>query len=142
MYFTFLWSLFEARALGNRACAAAIISLVSSWDSGGQLKVSGFSAALEHFRGRYYTEGGPSERLKELHLRRLDRPELVQAVLSSNSGDLVDEVSALLIVVYRLRNNLFHGLKWAYELRGQLDNFSYANSVLMGALDVHDQLNR
>ena len=44
-------------------------------------------------------------------------------------------VAVILIVIYRFRNNLFHGVKWEYELRGQLDNFNHANQVLMAAYD-------
>jgi len=43
-------------------------------------------------------------------------------------------VAALLIVVYRLRNNLFHGEKWAYEMKDQRSNFEQANEVLMKAM--------
>ena len=47
---------------------------------------------------------------------------------------------ALLMIVWRLRNNLFHGAKWAYGLRDQRENFTHANSVLMRLLERHGQL--
>ncbi len=46
----------------------------------------------------------------------------------------------MLIIVFRYRNNLFHGVKWEYELAGQLSNFTTANSVLMKVLDRHGDL--
>lgn len=48
--------------------------------------------------------------------------------------------SAMLIIVLRFRNNLFHGVKWQYELASQLDNFETANHVFMTALEQHGQL--
>jgi hypothetical protein len=62
-----------------------------------------------------------------LHLRRNDKSALVRAVLNKENTNPADSVAALLIVVLRLRNNLFHGVKWAYEIREQLGNFTNAN---------------
>jgi hypothetical protein len=47
---------------------------------------------------------------------------------------------AFLMIVGRLRNDLFHGKKWAYELRDQRENFTHANGVLMRILEHHGQL--
>jgi hypothetical protein len=33
-----------------------------------------------------------------------------------------------------LRNNLFHGVKWAYGIRDQRSNFEHANQALMAAI--------
>ena len=50
--------------------------------------------------------------------------------------DAWEDAAGLLIVVYRLRNNLFHGLKWAYAIRGQHANFGNANTALARALEL------
>jgi hypothetical protein len=55
-------------------------------------------------------------------------------VLEGTNNQSADSVAALLIVVYRLRNNLFHGEKWAYEMKDQRSNFEQANEVLMKAM--------
>ncbi|CCE97846.1 Hypothetical protein SFHH103_03354 [Sinorhizobium fredii HH103] len=44
------------------------------------------------------------------------------------------------MIVWRFRNNLFHGEKWAYQLQDQLSNFTNANAVLMRLLERHGQL--
>ncbi len=62
---------------------------------------------------------------------------MVEAVLSGVDEDATSQVAALLIIVYRLRNNLFHGQKWTYKLAGQLQNFTHANAVLIKALEVN-----
>ena len=73
-------------------------------------------------------------------MHRNDSPELVCAVLKGENTNHADVVAALLIVVLRLRNNLFHGVKWAYGIRNQLANFINANTTLMAALEIHDRL--
>ncbi len=138
MHFALLWSLFEAKALHTRASANAILALSHEWKAQGLLDATRFSTHLEHFKARYFTNGQPTPHFNGLRIRNGDSPELVRAVLSGENVDPADSVAALLIVVYRLRNNLFHGIKWAYELKDQLANFNHANSALMSALDIRE----
>ena len=56
-----------------------------------------------------------------------------------SNADVAEVAAALLIIVYRFRNNLLHGVKWAYEIRGQFENFRHANAVLMQAIELHEQ---
>ena len=136
MQFALLWSLFEAKALNTRANANSILALVHNWHAQDRLDAAVFSEPIEHFKNRYFSQGQLTHHFHGLHFRNGDNRELVQAVMSGANTDPADSVSALLIVVYRLRNNLFHGLKWADELRDQLNNFNHANAALMCALDI------
>ncbi|MEG6992810.1 hypothetical protein V1979_38690, partial [Pseudomonas aeruginosa] len=61
-----------------------------------------------------------------LNLRPSDHPGLVQAVIEGANNDPRDRMLGLLMIVWRLRNNLFHGAKWAYQLRDQRENFTHA----------------
>ena len=137
MHFALLWSLFEAKALDTNANATSILLLAHEWHASGRIDVTKFSEQLGHFRARCFSGGQQTHHFQGLHLRNGDNPALVRAVLSGENTDPADSLAVLLIVVYRLRNNLFHGLKWTYELRDQLENFSHANSALMGALEIH-----
>lgn len=49
-------------------------------------------------------------------------------------------LTALLLIVHRLRNNLFHGPKWSYGIADRRANFDNANLVLMAAMDMHRPL--
>lgn len=64
----------------------------------------------------------------------------MRGVLSGSDIDAKRRLATALIIVFRYRNNLFHGLKWQYELAGQLGNFNAANAVLMKALDRYGRL--
>lgn len=134
--FSLLWSLFEARVLNKRGSSDGIISVTHKWFSLGLIEESNFLDCLKYFKNRYYSDSEPTKHLNKLNLRRNDNPELVHAVLKSENKDLADCVAVLLIIVYRLRNNLFHGIKWDYGIKGQLENFNNANTILMSALSI------
>ena len=136
MEFSLIWSFFEAKALNTRASAAAIQALVQKWVTSGRLTIEPFSPSLAYFRDRYFQNAKLTEHFEGLALRDNDKAPLVTAVLSGENNDPASCVTALLIVVYRLRNNLFHGAKWAYGIKGQLNNFSNASLALIAALEV------
>ncbi len=133
--FLFLWSLFEANALAEQGGPASIIIAARrlSVRHGGLPPNVG--AALAYFRDRYIGEGAPNDRFAALNFRDRDRRPLVEEVLTGRREAPDDQAAAVFLIVYRLRNNLFHGAKWAYGMAGQYDNFHHANQVLMEALD-------
>lgn len=139
MQFSLLWSLFEARALGAQGNAGSILRAAERWADKGLLTAQTFAPALSYFRNRYLADGAFTCHFDQLHLRNNDRPELVKKVLQCEPADIAEVAAALLIIIYRLRNNLFHGIKWAYEIRGQYENFTHASAVLMQAIELHQK---
>ena len=137
--FSFLWSLFEAKALNERGSADAIAASAARWARDGQLTPETFGQELAYFRNRYVTDGEFNDHFDHLHLRANDAPELVRKALNGEDGAPEEIAAAVLIVVYRFRNNLFQETKWAYELRGQLDSFMHANNALMRAMGLQGQ---
>lgn len=135
--FAFLWSLFESQIMENFARADRIRERVDAWSADDTLGADLYDEELAYFRNRYIVDGALSNHFPYLDLRKSDHPELVQAVVEGANNDPRDRMLALLMIVWRLRNNLFHGAKWAYELRDQRSNFIHANSVLMRLLDRH-----
>ncbi|MFZ5491027.1 MAG: hypothetical protein ACOY6E_00805 [Pseudomonadota bacterium] len=140
LYFSLLWSFFEATALHTSASSNRILALVHEWAAQNRLNLAPFSESLSYFKNRYFVGGQFSHLFDGLNLRRDDSPELVKAVISGANTNEADCVATLLIIVYRLRNNLFHGVKWAYGIRDQLDNFTNANNAIMAALETHGNL--
>ncbi|MGF7151889.1 hypothetical protein FHS96_005557 [Sphingomonas zeicaulis] len=138
--FAFLWGLFEGRVFPNGAGATAICDAVQRWHDEGLLNAAEFEEEIGYFCARYSENGQHSPRFSRLELRRNDKPELVAAVVAGATNDPVERVCAMLIIIYRFRNNLFHGLKWQYRLAGQLDNFRTANGVLTKLLLRHGRL--
>jgi hypothetical protein len=138
--FSLLWSLFEAQILNTNGSAASICTAVEGWRDAGTLDAAAFDDALDYFRDRYFAAGQFTYHFDNLHLRAPDREPLVRAVIAGADNDPASRLMAVLIVVLRYRNNLFHGVKWQYLLQDQLDNFTAANAVLMALLERHGAL--
>jgi hypothetical protein len=137
-HFALLWSLFEANVLGNSASSRAIVEVTASWQ--GRIHADLIRPHLAYFSQRYFKDGSFTDHFRGpygLNLRNNDEPKLVEAVLAGSVDDPYQVLAALLVIVYRLRNNLFHGMKWAYGLANQLGNFENANALLIIALDCH-----
>ena len=141
MDFAMLWSLFEAQVLNENGSANAIVSKVHEWYGRGLLAREQFEPFLRYFVERYVAEGALNSRFAHLHLRNNDHRDLVERVLLAAANNenlsLVEVAAVPLIIVWRYRNNFFHGIKWAYQMRDQFDNFNKANHLLMLALDIH-----
>jgi hypothetical protein len=138
--FSFLWSLFEAKVMGGFATVHRIRERIDEWTVGGALEAELYDGELAYFRARYFAGGALTYHFPHLHLRPADYPELVESVISGANNDPRDRMLALLMIVWRLRNNLFHGAKWAYGIADQRENFQHANAVLMRLLEKHGEL--
>lgn len=138
-HFFCVWSLFEAKALYRDGKASAIIEFVKDREHHGLLLEISFEEELKYFQNRYFRDGECTCHFAHLRLGKGDCPELVARVLRDETNDLSEIMTALLIVAYRFRNNLFHGEKWLYKMHDQFRNFAYANKVLMKAVDVCEQ---
>jgi hypothetical protein len=135
--FAFLWSLYEGTILDTAGNAKAIIDSVTLLKNSGKLSLEPLRPAIKHFLVRYYDETDFTYAFHELHLRRNDHRELVEKVIRGQSSDDAEVLSAALIIVFRLRNNLSHGVKWSYEIKGQLENFQNANDLLISVMEMH-----
>lgn len=137
--FSLLWSLFEGTVLATRADADRIIEAVNRLRVDGRLRLAPFDEPIDYFRARYFDGQNFTPAFDQhLHFRNGDHRPVAEAFASGRTNDEVEIVSGLLIIVYRLRNNLFHGIKWAYGIRDQLDNFRNASETLMALMDLHE----
>jgi hypothetical protein len=95
-----------------------------------------FTRALAFWRDRYWQVGEKAHAFDALNFATNSHRTLALSVLSGESDDPMQIVRTLLQIAMRLRNNLFHGVKWQYRLHGQLENFRHANAVLMAAIEL------
>ena len=136
--FALLWSLYEGTVLSATGSAGEIVRAVGSLRDQGKLNLEPFHPAIEYFSRRYYDGTELTPAFEGLHLRAGDRRPLVERVIQRQSSDELEILSAILIIILRLRNNLFHGIKWSYGIQGQLENFQAANDVLMAIITLHE----
>lgn len=134
--FSLLWSLFEAQALNTSASAGAIVEACTRWHGETPIQEAMLFRSLAYFRHRYLDVGKTNHLFENLHFRRKDQRALVETVLFGTSKNQPDVLAGLLIIVFRYRNNFFHGIKWAYGFRDQLGNFEESNKLLTSVLEL------
>lgn len=129
--FMILWNLFEARLFDcnfgkNRGNIDNI-----------HLEDDIVNQTLQYLKERYITNGSTNHLLSGLHLRNNDNPALVQNVLLGEINNFSDMIRTIITIIYRYRNNLFHGEKEIASLPMQKDNFMYANKFLIACLETN-----
>lgn len=134
--FTLLWSLFEAQLTACNASIPEIEAAITRLEAAGVLDVALLDRPRRYFRDRYAPGGALLPRFEALRLNGRGRP-LVERVLTGEPAGPAEIASALMIIVYRLRNNLFHGNKWNDGIQDQRNNFRNANQILMALMDMH-----
>src|ERR1700733_3837846 len=126
--FSLLWSLFEFKLLDTRGSAKKICEKVDTWQAANEIENLS-KPELEYFRARYMHDGDFSYHFGHLNFQKSDKIQLVKSVLKNQEVNGSDSLKACLVIVYRYRNNLFHGPKWAYGIKDQQDNLGAANSI-------------
>lgn len=136
--FTTMWNLFESALCENRASVAAFERLVKMCQPDAFHKgvAHSLNECITFWRFRYRTPHGFGDRFLSLNFRKGDRRDLVESVLSADTAPPEDEMLALMIIVYRLRNNLFHGLKSFEMLNDQIKNLDNASRCIAAVLMV------
>ena len=124
--FVFLWSLFEARALDCCASARAIVEATKRWSERGVLSQQTFEGEQAYFRNRYCPGRQFSPHYDDLNFRPHDKEELVRKFLMQECHHAWEDAAGLLIVVYRLRNNLFHSVVFHFISARFSQNIPYA----------------
>ena len=135
--FAFLWSLYEAEVLDADGNACAIIRQVNLLRDGGKLALDKLRDPIAYFKHRYCDGTDLTHAFQGLKFRAENQRQLVERVVRGQASNDADVLSAMIIIVLRLRNNLFHGEKWAYGIQGQFENFRNANKILMAVIDMH-----
>lgn len=141
--FSLLWSFFESGLPDRTANVRAIIALVDRLAEQNQIDLDPFQQPIQHFRNRYCADGELTPAFNGLQIGRNSRlRSLVEEFVRDEACTETAILRALLLITYRLRNNLFHGAKWRYSFRDQLENFENANGVLMEVMSVPSFLSR
>lgn len=133
--FTLMWNFFEGTACQNNANIRTFESLaekISQHDP----HLEGLEQAIKFWTFRYWTGSEFMDRFNDLRFRQNDRRDHVEAVLRGEKSDLASQLLAVMIIVYRLRNNLFHGLKTVDMLNDQAANLDMACRALASVLEA------
>ncbi len=135
--FSLLWGFFEFRFLGCKANVKEIMEKVPELVNNTDVKPEVFSDEFEYFKDRYRSEGETNQKFNNYLFHKPEKKQFVADVLKGDVNDTIPIVQSLVIIAYRLRNNLFHGEKWEYKLVDQRNNFQNASSVMIKIMDLH-----
>ena len=128
--FLFFWSLFERELCSKNANVNRICNEIDNLVKARTLNPKEFNRIYNYFQKRYTTKGKINELFNQLRFGKSDRKVFVKTVLENDAPLINDVLKALLIIAYRLRNNLFHGTKRVELLSTQIDNFKVTNELL------------
>lgn len=133
MDFALLWSFFESQCLGNNANIPKVRDYVERLPEA-VVKAHEVEQISVYFRDRYTENGKYSYRYQRLHLERSNNPPEVASMLLGEA-DCREALVGSLAILYRYRNNLFHGEKWENGIQEQQENFERATSLLRRLMD-------
>lgn len=124
--FSLLWNIFE-NLVCNRNCS---IKKMEECLNQIDFLLADFEDPLLYLKERYTVNNKTNERFEQLRITPSATKEFVRQVLLENDNNPSNIILALAIIVYRYRNNLFHGEKNFRLLNEQEENFSIANQIL------------
>lgn len=129
--FSLLWNIYENTIFDNNFTIDKLeVEIIRK-----QLQINQFNDTLDYFKNRYTENGATNNRFNHLNFRPRDREPLVREVLTNININDHDKILAIGIIVFRYRNNLFHGLKDFRTIDQQAENFRNANTYLRTFLD-------
>ena len=139
--FAFLWNIFEASACDKRANLNSIKDAVETLNNSEQLKSTDFEPFVDYFSNRYFNSNGDTTySIDGLEFSNSTNDQVakdkVESVLRRDEIRPKEIVKGLLYILYRFRNNLFHGNKQVVNLNTQIDNFIAANHILSIFLSI------
>jgi hypothetical protein len=140
--FVFLWNIFETFACNKNAEINSIKNIVEIIDSYERISLETYSEYVNYFSNRYYNPNGDkTHNIEGLCFRPESKNDLqakneVISVLTGEQIEPKESLKALLIIIYRFRNNLFHGNKQIVHIDTQIDNFICANNILITVLTI------
>jgi hypothetical protein len=127
--FTILWNVFEGCLCDNHANIRTFNNITVCLTSTSELRQA-IDESISYYNSRYVDGDKMKSLFDDLNFRKNDRKNFVANVLRGNGSELSDKVLALLIIVYRIRCNIFHGEKPATTWHSQTENISKASRIL------------
>lgn len=141
MKFALLWMYFEGQACGAEASAKRLREFAKDLYARKLDVLRGhLDGPLAFFKSRY----GDVQEDPQRFIRRLGGEERVKAdvqadiiaALTQTQIDEVDKAIGLLLICFRIRNNLFHGTKQIPAFQQQEDLFANVGFILIALLEA------
>lgn len=137
LMFTIYWNVLEHEVCDDNFNIQRIKNIINSRN----LDKSNFILYFEYFRQRYTNDNGNINDIFDgLRFRKNADKQFVQECLTRNNNNSEEIISSLFLVIQRLRNNIFHGLKDPATFENQEPNFNIANKAIATFLNLYKKI--
>lgn len=142
-YFTLIWNIFEKTCCGHFAEIGKhpkdiAISLES------KINDQIINDIYEYFKNRYILDGSMTDVFHNFKFGK--NPDdgkvykkFVEKTLMHDNSSIKEKTQCLLYIAFRLRNNLYHGIKEVSKLYAQNESFKQINCLLMEIIDARSK---
>lgn len=133
--FALVWNIFEGSICDSHFTISNFRQRLEQQTEEHEFNMTDFEPYMNYFRSRYITNNSINSRFTRLYIENRHWAKYAERILLEDTPEINDIIMVLIIIVYRLRNNLFHGRKEMPSINHQADNFSNANNFLMTLID-------
>lgn len=137
-YFTLVWNIFEKECCNKNALIGTYPKKLAEklFD---KIDVTVVNTIYDYFKNRYIVDSDVNDIFISFDFGKehaaIEYKAFVQEKLLSHVPDNKEKLQALLYIAFRLRNNLYHGIKKVEKLYEQNENFKQINTLLMAIVD-------
>ena len=138
-YFSLVWNIFEKECCDKYAeirfhprCLAKLLS--------DKVDITIIDGVFIYFKNRYVATTKINSIFNNFQFGRENNDgqvykDFTRKVLINHHPSSQEKLQALLYIAFRLRNNLFHGIKEVEKLYEQNENFKQINSLLIAIIE-------
>jgi hypothetical protein len=135
LHFALMWNMFEGELCDASASVSKLRSVADLLAQRELLSHPAATTFVDFVRDRYWANESVTNRFHSLCFRTAHESNAVIAVLSGEAVSTPEIIYAMLLVIYRYRNNTFHGLKEVAEVLGSQELFDQSARFLGAALE-------
>lgn len=136
--FLILWSLFESRCFNRTDNKTSIENVIEKVEKSFDDNI--LNEVFDYMKERY----ADAEKFSRLQFKdgsgNKEMKEHCEKVFSGEESSKEDKLKAVLYVIYRYRNNLFHGSKQIPNLQQQKNNFNTSYKVLIECIEKYEEV--
>ena len=133
--FSLIWNLFERHACNRKASWNSIREAASKAFAAGLIRSEDFEPYADFFRNRANSHhDGIEGYIAALNTGSAKMDLQIRNLLHGSHQSPASMLTSLMLIAFRVRNNLFHGNKEIAYLHNQADLFKFINSMLANYL--------
>lgn len=137
LHFSLLWNLFEYTYFDKKNRLNTNELLEISKISSVVIEDYCITNIFNYFSKRYLSNKKTNEKFEKLGLRKsqINDYQLCSLILLKENPSKTEKLQSIFLIVYRYRNNLFHGMKNPKQLNLYKDQFDVINQFLTFFID-------